>query len=1446
MLSVALLCLAASRSGALPVTMAADAMRTGWYPDQPQLAPATVSGPSFGQLFSTAVTGSVYAQPLVWNGILLAVTEQNEAYGLDAETGAIKWTRSLGAPFDPSTLGCGDLLPRIGVTGTPAIDGDTGTAYLVAKVYASGTAGPALQQMHALDLTTGAERSGFPVTIQGHAANAPQVAFNGTYQLQRPGLLLLDGVVYAAFGGHCDVTPYQGWVASVSTSSALTSLWTSKGSGGSGGGIWQSGGALASDGPGSLFFITGNAFEGGTPSTPTPGSQPPADLGESVVRLRASADGTLAATDFFTPYDGPVLDQTDLDFGSGGPVLLPDSMGTAATPRLLLASGKEGYVYLLDRDALGGARMGPGGGDAVVGRFGPYAGTFSSAAVWPGAGLVYFTTTATLGAHLLQSTPALTLTPVGSAGDAFGLGSSSPVVTSDGLAAGTALVWVVWMAGGDGTNAQLRAYDAVPVGGHLALRYSAPIGGGAKFARPGVGSGRIYVGTRDGHVLGFGAPIEASLAGAPLSFPAAVVGSQETRPVTLTALQPVTVEALEVAGAAFALGAAVPPLPAQLATGDTLVAQIVFSPSAPGLTAGTLTAKSAGRPLELSLDGAGLADAPLLRAAPAALSFGGAAIGKSLSGSIELVNLGSRPLTFAGSDGPALPFAAVSLPQAGDTLAPLQKLVLQLSFSPGAAGSSASALAVRSDGGNLALPLTGSATPPGVLTVLPLALDFGVVEAGARRELSFTVANTGGSPLALTRSKPPARGAFLQGLELPEGTVLQPGSVLAVPVVFAPATGGPAGDAWQLNSDGPGGAVSVQLTGVAHNGGRAAIPSPPLGGWQLNGSAALLGAAAGSLLQLTDTGTFEAGSAFWPTPLPSEGLAVEFDAVIGGGSGADGMALVLADAAKSSPTALGPFGSALGFGGITGLGVALDTYLNEANPSDNFIGLTDGPLASGMLHWLATSTLASPLRPGPTHVKVTTGAGVLTVWADGVQVLASATALPALVLVGFSGGTGGLTDQHAAANVSVTTPVALTPPQVALLLPAAPANVSGAAPLSAAAVAAAGSTIASVSLLIDGTVLASGPGGSLAAPWDTTALDNGSVHLVTAAALGSDGAGAATVALAMTVSNPPAISLQASVPQGLAKGGVSLRALAAPPRGSALAVVTLEIDGQVLAASAGPSVEAIWDTTALPNGSTHLLSARAIADDGTSASAPAQAVTVENPPAVSLSLSLEPAEAAVLAGETRAFTVRLVAAASGQVRLSLGELPSGLVGSLAPAKLEGSGTAQLTLTADAALAGTRATFQVSAATDSLPQGAAATGALQILAPPQVTLEQAAPRAGAPAGSASLSASATADPSAGLSRLAILEGAAVVADGRASPLLFTTSRLTNGAHTYVALAVDGAGNLTLSAPLTVQITSGIAPPARGCASAEAGWSTLGLLLLLLLARTGPARRTQRTC
>ncbi|EST28147.1 PQQ-binding-like beta-propeller repeat protein [Streptomyces roseochromogenus] len=503
-----------SQAQAIDSTISLNNKRTGWDANEPNLTPARVSSSSFGRRWSTPVNGAVLAQPLVTGRNVVVATENNYVYGIDAVTGVTHWTRQLGPAWPTSSIPCNDPAPHTGITGTPVYDPSSNTVFLTSKVNDGADAQHPHWYFHAMSASTGAERAGWPVRIQGTPTNSPGHPFNPFTFAQRPGLLLLNGSVYAAFGSYCDVGPYVGNVVGVNIGTRRLTLWSAEaGSDTREAGIWQSGGGLVSDGSGRIIFTTGNGAGAGSPS-PGPGSRPPGNLGESVVRLGVNSNGSLSARDFFSPANNKTLDANDTDLGSGGPVALPDAFGTPAHPRLLVQVGKDGRVFLLDRNNLGGMGQGPNGTDKVVSVAGPFEGVWGHPAVWGGGGgYVYTVSTDTGNGHSplralkfrVNSSGVPVLTSVGISNEGFGYGSGSPAVTSNGTAAGSALVWAVWSgSGAGGVGGELRVYDAVPVGGVMHLRRSFPIGTAAKFVVPATDGGRVYVGTRDGHLVAFG------------------------------------------------------------------------------------------------------------------------------------------------------------------------------------------------------------------------------------------------------------------------------------------------------------------------------------------------------------------------------------------------------------------------------------------------------------------------------------------------------------------------------------------------------------------------------------------------------------------------------------------------------------------------------------------------------------------------------------------------------------------------------------------------------------------------------------------------------------------------------------------------------------------------------------------------------------------------------
>ena len=1014
-------------------------LRDGWYPAEPGLTPPAVGASDFGQLFSTSISGSVYAQPLFVStadgggstdgGVVIVATMTDYLYGIDPISGAVRWSTKVGTAYPASSTGCADVSGTMGILSTPTVDPSTGIVYAMAASYLSGSSGATGFFLHALNASTGKEQSSFPVQISGTASNQPSLTFTAADQWQRPALLELGGVIYAGFAGHCDKTPYQGWVTGVSTAGKITTLWSAAGKGDSGAGIWQSGGGLVSDGAGQIMVTTGNATVGTSPSGTILGDDPPANLSESVVRLGVQPDGTLKPTDFFAPYDAAVLDDQDLDFGSTPPVALPPQFGTASYPDLSIAVGKEGYVYLLNRDSLGGVGTGAGAGDGSLDRIGPNGGVWSIPATWPGdGGYIYFPTLAgnsrmgTLNAYQLgtSGTGTPTIAQAGSSAQTFGYGSSAPVVSSTGTQSGSAVVWVIRRPDSSGSNASLQAYQPVPNSGTLTLIAQWPIGTSSKFTPPGIGNSRVYVATNDGHILGFGAPIGSTLTGTGIAFPNTVDGSSSTGTAVVTASATTTISGVTSNSTAFVVQLPAGTLPVTLKAGKSLSIPVTFSPTATGQIGGTLTVQSTTMPLQIPLSGTGLASAPDLVAQTAGLSMGGAVIGSSVSDSVSFSNVGAAPLTVTGVDLPSAPFSVSGAPVPGQpsaTIPPGGSFTVTVTFAPSVVGSYTDSLEILSNGGNATVALTASATAPSALTVSKSSVSFGTVDLGAAKLETVTLKNSGGSPITIAKSKPPVLGGFVAQTSLPEGTTIPAGGSVALTVAFIPSAAKSYSDQWLINGNGTQGLLTVTFTGTGRQSG-SAVGQVGAAGWSLNGAAT----STSSGVVLTPATASTAGSTWWGTPVSGSDLAASFSLTVASGTGADGTALVFGGSGVTSKS-LGATGSGLGYGGLNGYAVVFGEHKDSGAPSANYVGLANGSSSGGTtLKFLSTKALATPLQNQTVQVLVTVAGSKIRVYVNGVSVLTySKLSMPATVHLGFTAATGALTNVHTVGSTDIVT-----------------------------------------------------------------------------------------------------------------------------------------------------------------------------------------------------------------------------------------------------------------------------------------------------------------------------------------------------------------------------------------------------------------------------------------
>src|ERR1700733_3405399 len=340
-----------------------DLARTGQNLNETLLTTDSVSSGQFKRLFSDAVDGQVYAQPLYLPGVVIpgkgihnvvfVATEHDSVYAFDADNylAAPLWQVSFlnpaqgVLPASASDLGCVSIVPEVGVTATPVIDQASGTLYVAAMTEETSSGGY-VHRLHALDVTTGAEKPGSPVEIQasvpGQGDGTTTVQFRPWLYKERAGLLLLNGVVYTAWSSHCDDGNYHGRVIGYDASSLRqTSVYTDTPNWDAGS-FWQGGAAPSADASGNIYVVSAN----GTFDANTGGS----DLGESIIKLSTSK--SLFAVDFFTPYNATELSEQDVDLGSSGALLLPDAAGSSTHPHLLVSGSKSGSVYLLDPENL--------------------------------------------------------------------------------------------------------------------------------------------------------------------------------------------------------------------------------------------------------------------------------------------------------------------------------------------------------------------------------------------------------------------------------------------------------------------------------------------------------------------------------------------------------------------------------------------------------------------------------------------------------------------------------------------------------------------------------------------------------------------------------------------------------------------------------------------------------------------------------------------------------------------------------------------------------------------------------------------------------------------------------------------------------------------------------------------------------------------------------------
>jgi hypothetical protein len=500
-----------------------DVSRDGANSHEFALTPANVNTSSFGKLFSCAADGAIYGQPL-WvanltvNGaqhnVVFVATAHDGLFAFDADANpcVTLWSVSLidtahGASSGETTVpsgptgnlvggGFGDITPEVGVIGTPVIDPTSNTLYVLSKsVNSAQTA--FYQRLHAINLTTGLEKPGSPITVAASytGSGGTGTTFNSQTQLQRSGLALVNGLIYIVWASHEDTGTFYGWIAGYGYSGSAFTLAQvlNIAPDGASGGIWMSGGAPAADSSNQLYIITGNGTFDATNS-----GAPNDDYGDSLLKLSP----TLTVAQYFTPSDQLTDEQNDQDFGAGGAVVLVDLPAGSPVTHLVLGGGKDGSLYVLNRDNLGGF-----GDSAAVQQLAVGHGIFSTGAFWNNSFYLAAAGGALNAYSLNPAQPQFTLSS--SSPTTYGWPAATPSVSAAGAQSG-----IVWMldshlyctkqSSGCGP-AVMHAYDATNVATELwnsATTGSDAAGNAVKFTVPTIANGKVYVGTRGNNAGG--------------------------------------------------------------------------------------------------------------------------------------------------------------------------------------------------------------------------------------------------------------------------------------------------------------------------------------------------------------------------------------------------------------------------------------------------------------------------------------------------------------------------------------------------------------------------------------------------------------------------------------------------------------------------------------------------------------------------------------------------------------------------------------------------------------------------------------------------------------------------------------------------------------------------------------------------------------------------------
>ena len=482
-----------------------DNLRTGANLQEFVLTTSNVNTAQFGKVFSRSVDAQMYAQPLYLHAVTISnqirnvvyvCTESNSVYAFDADDAAASnalWHVNFGPAVPSSDLNnCGDLTPVVGITSTPVIDGTTGTIYIEAKTKESGNY---FHRLHALDVATGQEKFGGPVTIQASVAGTGDggstITFNALHEFNRPGLLLSSNVVYIAFGSHCDWAPYHGWLIGYGATNLQQQYVFNTTPNGGEGAIWACGTGPAADANGNIYVVTGNGSFNANTGGP--------NLGDSYMKLSVS-NNALAVATWFTPHDQATLNAADLDVGTGGIMLLPST-------NWVVGAGKTGMMYLMNRDNMGGFTT-ANSDTNILQEFMGLAGTCcigQSPVYWNGPTnqfLYYWSGSDVIKAFKFTGSSIQT-TPLAQGSRTQARPGGLSLSAQQNLP-GTGILWGMYnLAGGT-----IVAYDAENVTHELYNSQQNPgrdsMGTLVKFASPTIANGKVYVPTGGNKLVVYG------------------------------------------------------------------------------------------------------------------------------------------------------------------------------------------------------------------------------------------------------------------------------------------------------------------------------------------------------------------------------------------------------------------------------------------------------------------------------------------------------------------------------------------------------------------------------------------------------------------------------------------------------------------------------------------------------------------------------------------------------------------------------------------------------------------------------------------------------------------------------------------------------------------------------------------------------------------------------